>query len=105
MTEYSNLLIDPSGNANYIYKYDAINSENSESIYGISGEKYIIKYGVSGQTVNINGEVIDISGMPFIGYGESEMKLYAIDGNTINLPHVNNSSIIDTIQSTLITKN
>ena len=105
MTEYSNLLIDPCGNANYIYKYDTTNSENSESIYGISGEKYIIKYGTSGQTVNINGQVIDISGMPFIGYGESEMKLYAIDGNNITLSHVNNSSTIDTIKETLITKN
>ena len=105
MTDYSNLLIDPCGNANYIYKYNETTPENSYPIYGISGEKYIIKYGPSCQTVDINDETINISGMPFIGYRESDMKLYDVDGNDIDLPGVNNLTIINAIKETLITKN
>ena len=105
MTEYNNILIDPCGNANYIYKYNATTPENSEPIYGISGEQYIIKYGASGQTANINGQYIDISGMPFIGYGDTSMNLYDVDGNNINLSHVNKTTIIENIIHQLVTRN
>ena len=91
MPEYSNLLIDPCGNANYIYKYNATNPENSEQIYGISGAQYNIEYGYENQLYTLHGKIYNVTNMPFIGYGVS-MELYDSTGTSINLPGINSNS-------------
>ena len=91
MPPVSKLLIDPWGNANYIYICDTTNPENSQQIYGISGSQYNIEYGYENQLYTLHGEIYNVTNMPFIGYGVS-MELYDSSGRAINLPGINSNS-------------
>lgn len=87
MPSVSQKLIDPSGNANYIYNFSLEkaldDSLTHEQIYGISGESYKIVYDNS---------------MTYIGYGEG-MSFFNASGEVLYLTGINSKANMDKIVS------
>lgn len=87
MTTVSKELIDPSGNANYIYNFSLEkaldDSLTNEQIYGISGHPYTIVYDNS---------------ITYIGYGEG-MSFFNASGEVLYLTGINSEASMNEIVS------
>ena len=89
MPEYSHYLKDINGNISIIYT--RANDGSYNQIYGISGEYYTHMIGKSSEK---NNQGQDISGIPFIGYkdtDENNLVFYNNDGVTLDMIGINQS--------------